>query len=136
MEDAVHGKPQGVVVGIDGFGVELTSGRVEGLGGGEERFDSFVAENDERGDRAKPAGERFVAASVADAANDLFAAKLFEIVGGVAGTVWCTALAHPGRDLGGGEAIGRWRLSDHRLDDRAHAGLVEIDAADDGFADL
>jgi len=27
-------------------------------------------------------------------------------------------------------------ISDHRLDDRAHAGLVEIDAADDGFADL
>ena len=87
MEDAVHGKPQGVVVGIDGFGVVLTSGRVEGLGGGEERFDSFVAENDERGDRAKPAGERFVAASVADAANDLFAAKLLEIISGVSGAI-------------------------------------------------
>jgi hypothetical protein len=98
VEDALHGKSQ--VVGIDGFGVELTAGWVEGASGGEERFDSFVAENDERGDRAKPAGERLVAARVADAANDLFAAKLFKIVGGVAGTVLCAALAHPGRDVG------------------------------------
>src|SRR6202007_3421927 len=96
---------QGVVVGIDGFGVELAAGWVEGPGGGEERFDSFVAENDERGDRAKPAGERFVAARVADAANDLFAAQLFEIVGGVAGTVLCAALAHPGGDVGGGGTL-------------------------------
>ena len=123
-------------MGIDGFGVEFAAGRVEGPGRGEERFNSFVAENDERGDCAKPAGERFVAARVADAANDLFAAKLFEIVGGVTGTVWCVALAHAGRDVGGGEAVGRWRQGDHRLDDGAHAGLIEIDAADDGFADL
>jgi hypothetical protein len=89
-----------MVVGIDRFGVELAAARVEGPGGGEERFDSFVAENDERGDRAKPAGERFIAAGVADAANDLFAAKLFEIVGGVAGTILGAALAHPGGDVG------------------------------------
>jgi hypothetical protein len=74
MVDALHGKPQGVVVGIDGFGVARAAGWVEGPGGGEERFDSFVAENEQRGDRAEAAGERFVAAGMADAANDVFAA--------------------------------------------------------------
>ena len=39
-----------------------------------QRFDGFVAEKDERGDRAKPAGERLVAAGVADAANDVLTA--------------------------------------------------------------
>ena len=74
MEDALHGKPEGVVVGVDGFGVEGATGGVKGPGGGEERFDSFVAKNDERGDRAEAAGERLVAATVADAANDVLAA--------------------------------------------------------------
>jgi hypothetical protein len=40
---------------------------------GEERFDGFVAEKDEGGDRSETAGERFVAAGVADAANDVLA---------------------------------------------------------------
>jgi tetratricopeptide (TPR) repeat protein len=38
--------------------------------------------------------------------------------------------------VGGGEAIWRGGQSDQRLEHRAHACLVEIDAADDGFADL
>jgi hypothetical protein len=76
MKDALHGEPAGVVVGVDGFGVEPAAGWVEGPGGGEERFDSFVAENDQRGDRAEPAGERCVAAGVADATNDVLAAEL------------------------------------------------------------
>ena len=55
-------------------------------------------------------------------------------------TVLCVVLVtdstHPGGDIGGGEAVGRGRQGDDGLDDRAHAGLVEIDTADDGFADL
>jgi hypothetical protein len=58
---------------------------VTGLSGGEERFDGFVAQNDRSGRRPETAGERLVAASVADAANDVLAVKLLEIVGGVAG---------------------------------------------------
>src|SRR5215472_8239213 len=41
----------------------------------------------QRGDRAEAAGERLVAAGVTDATNDVLAAELFEIVGGVARTV-------------------------------------------------
>jgi transposase len=40
----------------------------------------------------RPTGERFVAARVADAANDVLAAKLFQIVCGAARTVLCTAV--------------------------------------------
>ena len=61
-------------MGIDGFGVERAAGRVEGSGGGKEGFDCFVAEKEERGDRAESTGERFIAAGVADAANDALAA--------------------------------------------------------------
>ena len=93
-------------MGVDGFGVERAVGRVKGPGGGEERFDSCVAKNEERGDRAEAAGERLVAAGVSDPANDVLAAKLFEVVGGVAGTLWWAAFTHPRGDVGGGEAVG------------------------------
>ena len=50
-----------------------------------------------------------IAARVADAANDLLAAKLLQIVCDVARTVLCAVVvaeaAHPSGDIGGGEAI-------------------------------
>jgi hypothetical protein len=67
-------------VGVDRFGVVRTARRVKGLCCGEERFDRVVAENDERGHRPETAGERLVAAGTADAANDVLAAKLFQII--------------------------------------------------------
>ena len=99
-----------MVVGINGFGVLRSASRVNRLGGGEERFDRFVAENDERGHRPETIGKRFITARVADAANDVLSAKFFQIVSGMAGTVGCAAVvaevAHPSGDIGGGEAIG------------------------------
>ena len=44
--------------------------------------------------------------------------------------------AYPSGDIGGGKAIGCGGQGDQRVDDLADACLVEIDAADDGFADL
>jgi len=76
-----------MVVGIDRMGVGRASGWVKRLGGGQQRFDGFVAENDQGGHRPEPAGERFVATGVADAANDVLAAKLLQIIGGVARAV-------------------------------------------------
>ena len=81
-----------------------------GAGGGEERFDSFVAENDEGGDRPETAGERFVGAGLADAANDVLTARLFQIISSVARTVLCLAVIaespHPSGEIGGGKAVG------------------------------
>ena len=74
MKDALHGEPQGLVVGVDGFGLEDAASWVEGPGGGEERFEDLVAENHQRGDRSEAAGERLVAAGVTDATNDVLAA--------------------------------------------------------------
>jgi len=83
---------------------------VKGLGGGEERLDRFVAENDERGHRPETTGKGFAATRAADAADDVLSAKFFQIVGGVAGTVLCTAVVaeggDPSGDIGGGEAAG------------------------------
>jgi hypothetical protein len=61
-----HGELQSIVVSIDGFGVVHSAGRAKGLGGGEQRFDRFVAQNDERSHRPETTGERFVAARVTD----------------------------------------------------------------------
>jgi hypothetical protein len=62
VNDALHSKLQGLVVGIDEFGVVAAAGWMEGPGGGEEGFDGFVAQNEESSDRPEPAGQRLVAA--------------------------------------------------------------------------
>jgi hypothetical protein len=97
-------------VEIDGLGVVRAASGVRGLSGGEERFDDSVAQNDERGHRSETAGERLVAAGMADAANDVLAAKFFHIISGVAGTLARVAVigegADPSGDIGGGEAVG------------------------------
>ena len=66
-----------MVVGINGFGVLRAASRVKRLGGGEERFDRFVAENDERGHRPETIGKRFITARVADAQTMCLARSFF-----------------------------------------------------------
>jgi hypothetical protein len=66
-----------------GLGFLRAASRVKRLGGGEERFDRFVAENDERGHRPETIGKRFITARVANAANDALSAKFFQIVSGI-----------------------------------------------------
>ena len=106
----MHCSSQGIVVDIDRFGVVCATRRVTVLSGGEERFDGFVAENDEGGHRPETAGERLVAAGMGDAANDVLAAKLLQVVGSVARTVARVAViaegVDPSGDIGGGEAVG------------------------------
>src|SRR5271169_1324162 len=87
MEDAFHGNPYGLVVDVDGLWVQRAAGWAEWLSGGEKGFDSFVSQNEQRGHRPQTSWQRFVAAGVADAAKDLFAAEFFQIVSGVAGAV-------------------------------------------------
>ena len=60
---------------------------VEKLSGGQEGFDSFVSEDEQRSHRSEPSWERLVAAGMADPPDDLFAAELLQIIGGVAGAV-------------------------------------------------
>ena len=93
-----------------GFGLWRRACWVEWLSGGEEGFDGFVSEDEQRSHRSETGWERLVAAGVADPADDLFAAEFLQIIGGVAGTVLAWALlaecAHPSGHLGGGEAVG------------------------------
>jgi len=87
-----------------------TAGWVERLSGGQEGFDRFVSEDEQRRHRSEPGWERFVAAGAAYPADDLFAAEFLQIIRGMAGAVLAWALfaecAHASGDIGGGEAVG------------------------------
>jgi hypothetical protein len=110
MEDAFHCNLDGLVVGVDRFWVVRPAGWVERLSGGQEGFDSFVSDDEQRSHRSEPGWERFVAAGVSDPADDLFAAEFLRIIRGVAGAVlgWAlfTECAHASGDLRGSEAVG------------------------------
>src|ERR1700737_4950566 len=54
MEDAFHCNPDGLVVGVNRFWVVRPAGWVERLSGGQEGFDSFVPEDEQRSHRSEP----------------------------------------------------------------------------------
>src|SRR5207302_6672596 len=85
MEDAFHYNFNSVLVRVDRFWVMRPAGWVERLSGGQEGFDSFVSEDEQRSHRSEPGWERLVAAGVADPADDVFAAEFLQIIPGMAG---------------------------------------------------
>jgi hypothetical protein len=87
MEDAFHCNSDGLVVGVDRFWVVRPAGWVERLSGGQEGFDSFVSEDEQRSHRPETGQERLVAAGVVDPPDDVFAAEFLQILSSVAGTV-------------------------------------------------
>jgi hypothetical protein len=87
MEDTLHRNSNGMVVGVDRFWVVRAAGSAEWLSGGEKGFDGLVSENEQRGHRPQTGWQRFIAAGVAAATKDLFAAEFLQIVSGVAGAV-------------------------------------------------
>ena len=87
MEDAFHCNFDSVVVHVERFWVVRPACWVERLSGGQEGFDSFVSEDEQRSHRSEPSWERLVAAGMADPPDDVFAAEFFQIIGGVAGAV-------------------------------------------------
>jgi len=80
MEDAFHCNFDSVVVGVDRFWVMRPAGWCERLSGGQEGFDSFVSEDEQRSHRSEPGWEGLVAAGVADPADDVFAAEFLQII--------------------------------------------------------
>ena len=70
-----------------GFGLCAPRRGSEWLSGGEQGFDGFVVEDEERGHRLETGVHRLVAAGVADPADDVLAAEFLQIIGGGAGTV-------------------------------------------------
>src|SRR5207237_9913212 len=85
MEDALHCNFDSVVVRVDRFWVMRPAGWVERLSGGQEGFDSFVSEDEQRSHRSEPGWERLVAAGVAEPADDVFGAEVLQIIPGMAG---------------------------------------------------
>jgi hypothetical protein len=104
MEDAFHCNSDSMVVSVDRFWVVRPAGWVERLSGGQEGFDSFVSEDEQRSHCSEPGWERLVATGVADPADDLFAAEFLQIIRGVAGAVLAWALftecAYASGDIG------------------------------------
>src|SRR5258705_3303996 len=91
MEDAFHCNFDSVVVRVDRFWVMRPAGWVERLSGGQEGFDSFVSEDEQRSHRSEPGWEGLVAAGV----------------GGPAGGVVCAGgFLKFNRLGGGGDVIG------------------------------
>ena len=74
MEDAAHCTLDGLIVGVDGFGVVWPTSGTERSGGSQQGLDRFVSENDQRGHRSETGGQGLVTACAADALNDVFAA--------------------------------------------------------------
>jgi hypothetical protein len=72
MEDATHGRLDGIVVAIDRFWVVCAARGAEWLSGSEQGFDGFVAQDEERCHRPEAGQQRLVAAGVADPADDVF----------------------------------------------------------------
>jgi hypothetical protein len=110
VEKPAHARAHGLVVGVEGAGVLWSSSLPTLLGRSEEGFNGFVAENDQRRHCSSPLGNGFVFCRLADAADDLFPAKFFQIVGG---TTWSllgfslpTQPSHLFSQLGGGEPPG------------------------------
>ena len=110
MKYALHGESQRSVVAVDGSGVVCSAGWAESLSGGQQRFDGFVSENEQRGDRPQTGGQGLVAACLADAADNLLAAEFLQIIGGMAGPVVRLALfaegPDPSRQVRSREAVG------------------------------
>src|SRR5437870_12745555 len=85
MEDALHCNFDSVVVRVDRFWVMRPAGGVERFSGGQEGFDSFVSEDEQRSHRSEPGWERLVAAGVADPADDVVCAEVLQIITGLGG---------------------------------------------------
>jgi hypothetical protein len=65
MEDASHGRLDGIVVAIDRFWVVCAARGAEWLSGSEQGFDGFVAQDEERCYPPEAGQQRLVAAGVA-----------------------------------------------------------------------
>jgi hypothetical protein len=81
----MHAGANGLVVNVEWGGVLRSSGSMMLLGSGKQGFNGFVAENDECCHGSGPLGNGFVPCGLAEAADDLFPAELFQIVGS---TTW------------------------------------------------
>ncbi len=83
MEQILRASPQRFITAIDRSGI-LSTALGSGLGGSrKQRLDHLVAQDHEGGQSPQALRERLVTPGAAEALNDLFAAKFFQIVAGL-----------------------------------------------------
>src|ERR1700731_454605 len=85
MEDPLHGRLNGIVVEIDGLWIVCAARGSEWLSGGEQGFDGFVVEDEERGHRLETGLHRLVAAGGGGPAGECPSAGVFSIQRGGGG---------------------------------------------------
>ena len=99
MKDSLHGDSKRIVVGVECIGVLCAARGSELLSGGQQRPDGFVAKNDQCGEGLETRRYGLVSPCMSNPLDDLFAAQLLQIIGGVAGTVLGFALFAEDSDL-------------------------------------
>src|SRR5258705_13737227 len=90
MEGPLHGRLNGIVVEIDGLWIVCAARGSEWLSVGEQGFDGFVVEDEERSHRLETGLHRLVAAGVGGPAGEVLSAGGFFIIcGGGGGPTGC-----------------------------------------------
>jgi hypothetical protein len=106
-------------------------------GCGEERFDDFVAQDDQSAHGPQTLRRHLLATGGFDLANQVFGAKFLQVVGNVTRAVLPLGLITEGANLrsqgGGREAAWGVRQSQNSLGHPAHAKLMEVDSSHPSF---
>src|SRR5258708_15640497 len=119
MEDATHGRLDGIVVEIDRFWVVCAVRGAEWLSGSKQGFDGFVAQDEERCHRPEAGQQRLVAAGVGGPAGVCFFGGVFFVskntAGGASLMEFCFLLAvsHPPPPRPGGGWCGEVEQAPH-----------------------
>ena len=111
VKDTLHAKAGGLVVGIKCRWVLCPAPWLVLPSSGEQWFDHFVAEHEERGHGSETMGDGFISLCLGYSTDDLFTSEFLQIIGGAPSAILGFTLpaqrSHLMGQLGGGEASDR-----------------------------
>ena len=99
MKDFLHRQPYGLVVPVDGCGVLGSSAGSEGLRRSQDGAHDFIVQNQQCGHNSYAIQQRLVSSCFSNPLNHLFSSELFQVVGGMTGTILRFALLPQSADL-------------------------------------
>ena len=92
MKDFLHRQPYGLIVPVDGCGVLGSSAGSERWNRSEAGAHDFITQNQQCGHNPQAIRQRLVSSCFSDLLNHLFSSELFQVVGGMTGTILRFAL--------------------------------------------
>src|SRR3990170_686350 len=87
LEEGPHVVTKGSVMLIDAAPVPRFRSRFGAAGSGENRLDDFLAQDQERRDRAQARGKRMIATGALAFGDEVLPPQFLQVVGGTAGSV-------------------------------------------------